>query len=426
MHDLGRASQVNTSQQLPLTLKHNLQHGEFFVKNIRDLDIKNKKLLIRVDFNVPIDEQGNITDDIRIRGVLPTINHALDENARVIIISHMGRPRGQRVEKFSMAPAAKRLSRLIDKEVKLAHDCIGPEVKNMVDAMQAGEVIMLENLRFHPEEQANDEKFSRELASLADVYINDAFAVAHRAHASVVGIPRFVVEAAAGFLLQKEMDYFHRSVGNPMRPLVAIVGGAKVSSKLGALRNLMERVDKMVIGGAMANTFLKSLGHGVGQSKTEDELLDTARELVAQAGKLGVKLYLPIDCIVADKFDARAETKRVTTQEVPDEWMILDIGPATTMLFSEALDDAKTIIWNGPMGAFEMDAFSRGTLAMVQRLASSHALTIVGGGDTDVAVHRAGESNNISYISTGGGAFLMLMEGKELPGVTALQEHNRK
>ncbi|NTV12833.1 MAG: phosphoglycerate kinase [Desulfobulbaceae bacterium] len=395
------------------------------MKNIRDLDINGKKLLIRVDFNVPLDEHGNITDDIRIRGVLPTINHALDENAKVIIISHMGRPKGQRVEKFSMAPAAKRLSRLIGKEVKLAPDCIGPEVKALVAAMQPGEVIMLENLRFHPEEQANDENFSRELAGLADVYINDAFAVAHRAHASVVGIPHFMKEAAAGFLLQKEMDYFHRSVSDPMRPLVAIVGGAKVSSKLGALRNLMERVDKMIIGGAMANTFLKALGHGVGQSKIEDELLDTARELVAQAGKQGVKLYLPADCIVADKFDSRAETKRVTTQEVPEEWMILDIGPATTLLFSEALDDAKTIIWNGPMGAFEMDAFSRGTMAMVQRLASSHALTIVGGGDTDVAVHRAGESNNISYISTGGGAFLMLMEGKELPGVSALQEHNR-
>lgn len=396
------------------------------MKNIRDLDLKGKKLLIRVDFNVPLDEQGNITDDIRIRGVLPTINHALDENARIIILSHMGRPKGQRIEKFSMAPAAKRLSRLIGKDVKLAPDCIGQEVKNLVASMQPGEVIMLENLRFHPEEQANDENFSRELAALADVYINDAFAVAHRAHASVVGIPHFVNEAAAGFLLQKEMDYFHRSVSNPMRPLVAIIGGAKVSSKLGALRNLMERVDKMVIGGAMANTFLKSLGYGVGQSKIEEELLDTARELVEQAGKQGVKLYLPVDCIAADKFDARAESKRVTAQEVPEEWMILDIGPATTLLFSEALDDAKTIIWNGPMGAFEMDAFSRGTMAMVQRLATSHALTIVGGGDTDVAVHRAGESNNISYISTGGGAFLMLMEGKELPGVTALQEHNRR
>jgi len=394
------------------------------LKNIRDLDIKGRKLLIRVDFNVPLDEQGNITDDIRIRGVLPTINYALDEDARIIIISHMGRPKGRRVEKYSMAPAAKRLSRLISKDVKLAPDCIGDEVKAMIDGMQPGEIIMLENLRFHEEEQLNDASFSRELASLGELYINDAFAVAHRAHASVVGIPELINESAAGFLLQKEMDYFDRSVSNPMRPLVAIIGGAKVSSKLGALRNLLDRVDKMIIGGAMANTFLKSMGHGVGQSRVEDDLLDTARELLKKAADQGVKLYLPVDCIVADKFDPRAETKQTTVQEVPAEWMILDIGPASTTLFSEALDDAKTIIWNGPMGAFEMDAYSRGTMAMVQRVASSHALTIVGGGDTDVAVHRAGESNNISYISTGGGAFLMLMEGKELPGVAALKKNS--
>ncbi|MEW6500771.1 MAG: phosphoglycerate kinase [Thermodesulfobacteriota bacterium] len=392
------------------------------MKNIRDIDIREKKVLIRVDFNVPLDDQRNITDDIRIRGVLPTINHALDENARIIIMSHMGRPKGQRKEEFSLAPAAKRLSRLISKEVKLAPDCIGPEVKAMVDAMRPGDVILLENLRFHAEEQANDENFSRELADLADVYINDAFAVAHRAHASVVGVTRFSKQCGAGFLLQKEMDYFHRSVSNPMRPLVAIVGGAKVSSKLGALRNLMDRVDKMVIGGAMANTFLKSMGYEVGQSKVEDDLLETARELIDKAKAQGVKLYLPVDCIVADRFEARAESKRVTTQEVPKEWMVLDIGPATTALFTEALEDAKTIIWNGPMGAFEMDAFSRGTMAMVQSVARSHALTIVGGGDTDVAVHQAGESNNISYISTGGGAFLMLMEGKKLPGVDALEQ----
>ncbi|MFZ5774198.1 MAG: phosphoglycerate kinase [Thermodesulfobacteriota bacterium] len=390
------------------------------MKNIRDLDIKGKRLLIRVDFNVPLDEQKNITDDIRIRGVLPTINHALDENAKIIIMSHMGRPKGTRNMDFSLAPAAKRLSRLINKEVTLAPDCIGPETRAMVEAMQPGDVLLLENLRFHAEEQQNDEGFASQLASLCDIYINDAFAVAHRAHASVVGVTQFVDQCAAGFLLQKEMDYFHRSVSNPMRPLVAIVGGAKVSSKLGALHNLMDRVDKMIIGGAMANTFLKSIGQDMGKSKVEDELLDTARELINKAKRLGVKLYLPVDCIVADRFEARAESKRVTVQEVPPEWMVLDIGPATTMLFSEALEDAKTIIWNGPMGAFEMDAFSRGTMAMVQHVARSHALTIVGGGDTDVAVHQAGESNNISYISTGGGAFLMLMEGKALPGVEAL------
>jgi len=395
------------------------------MKNIRDLDIKGKKVLIRVDFNVPLDDQQNITDDTRIRGVLPTLNYALDENAKVIIMSHLGRPKGERRPEFSLAPAAKRLSRLLDKEVRLAQDCIGPEVRAMVEAMSPGSVLLLENLRFHAEEQQNDEGFASQLAGLCDVYVNDAFAVAHRAHASVVGVTQFVEQCAAGFLLQKEMDYFHRSVSNPMRPLVAIVGGAKVSSKLGALHNLMDRVDKMVIGGAMANTFLKSIGHDLGKSKVEDDLLDTARELINKAKRQGVKLYLPVDCIVADRFEARAETKRVTSQEVPADWMVLDIGPATTLLFAEALEDAKTIIWNGPMGAFEMDAFSRGTFAMVQRLAQSHALTIVGGGDTDVAVHQAGESNNISYISTGGGAFLMLMEGKELPGVAALEAKAR-
>ena len=391
------------------------------MKNIRDLDIKGKKLLIRVDFNVPLDEQLNITDDIRIRGVLPTLNYALDENAKVIICSHLGRPKGERRPQFSLAPAAKRLSRLLNKEVVLAPDCIGAETKAIVEAMQPGSVVLLENLRFHAEEQQNDEGFASQLASLCDIYINDAFAVAHRAHASVVGVTQFVEQCAAGFLLQKEMDYFHRSVSNPMRPLVAIVGGAKVSSKLGALDNLMDRVDKMIIGGAMANTFLKSIGHDMGQSKVEDELLDTARELLNKAKRLGVKLYLPVDCIVADRFEARAESKRVTVQEVPADWMVLDIGPATTVLFAEAMESAKTIIWNGPMGAFEMDAFSRGTMAMVQHVARSHALTIVGGGDTDVAVHKAGESSNISYISTGGGAFLMLMEGKKLPGVEALE-----
>jgi phosphoglycerate kinase len=391
------------------------------MKNIKDLDIREKKILIRVDFNVPLDEHGNITDDIRIRGVLPTLNYALDEHAKIIICSHLGRPKGQRDEKFSLAPAAKRLSRLISKDVTLAPDCIGRETRELINKMLPGDVVMLENLRFHPEEQQNDVEFSRQLAELADVYINDAFAVAHRAHASVVGVVAHMQQCAAGFLLQKEMEYFHRSVGDPKRPLIALIGGAKVSSKLGALRNLMERVDKMIIGGAMANTFMKSMGYEIGQSKVEDELLDTARELIDLARKQGVKLYLPVDCIAADQFDAKAATMTVTVQEVPKNWMILDIGPATITLFSEALEAARTIIWNGPMGAFEMEPFAKGTMAMVKKLASSHALTIVGGGDTDVAVHRAGESNNISYISTGGGAFLMLMEGKTLPGVAALE-----
>ena len=391
------------------------------MKNIRDLDIKEKKVLIRVDCNVPLDEHGNITDDTRIRGVLPTINYALDENAKVIICSHMGRPKGEYQKEFSLAPVAKRLSRLLDKEVKLAPDCIGAEVETMVSQMAQGDVLLLENLRFHAEEKKNDPEFCKQLAKLADVYINDAFAVAHRAHASVVGVVEYFKDYAAGFLLQQEMDYFNRSVSNPSRPLVAIVGGAKVSSKLGALRNMIDRVDKMIIGGAMANTFLKAQGYEVGSSRVEDDLLDTANELIAKAQKQGVKLYLPVDCIVADRFDPKAETRRTTAQEVPENWMILDIGPASTMLFGEALEDAGTIIWNGPMGAFEMEAFAKGTMAMVRKLASSRALTIVGGGDTDVAVHSAGESSNISYISTGGGAFLMLMEGKVLPGVEALE-----
>ncbi len=391
------------------------------MRNIKDINIKETRVLIRVDFNVPLDEQGNITDDIRIRGVLPTINHCLDEHAKIIIMSHMGRPKGQRNEKFSMAPAAKRLSRLIGKEVKLAPDCIGSEVQAMVDAMAPGDVIMLENLRFYANEQENDPTFSKQLAELADVYINDAFAVAHRAHASVVGVTEHAKTCGAGFLLQQEIDYFNRAVSDPMRPLVAVVGGAKVSSKLGALRNMLDRVDKMIVGGAMANTFLKALGYEVGASKVEEDLIETAKELMEKAVSKGVKFYLPVDCIVADQFDARAETKTTTVQEVPGKWMILDIGPASTKLFAEALENARTIVWNGPMGAFEMDAYSRGTMAMVQEVARSHALTIVGGGDTDVAVHRAGESSNISYISTGGGAFLMLMEGKSLPGVSALE-----
>ncbi len=396
------------------------------MRNIKDINIKEKRVLIRVDFNVPLDEQGNITDDIRIRGVLPTLNYCLDEHAKIIIMSHMGRPKGQRNEKFSMAPAAKRLSRLLGKDVELAPDCVGDKVKAMVDAMAPGDVIMLENLRFYTHEQENDPGFSKQLAELADVFINDAFAVAHRAHASVVGVTEFAAICGAGFLLQQEIDYFNRAVSDPMRPLVAVVGGAKVSSKLGALRNMLDRVDKMIVGGAMANTFLKALGYEVGLSKVEDDLLETAKELMEKAADKGVKFYLPVDCIVADQFDARAETKTTTVQEVPKKWMILDIGPASTKLFTEALENARTIVWNGPMGAFEMDAYSRGTMAMVQEVARSHALTIVGGGDTDVAVHRAGESGNISYISTGGGAFLMLMEGKSLPGVTALEAKNRQ
>ncbi len=390
------------------------------MKNIRDLEIRGKRVLIRVDFNVPMDAQGRIADDIRIRKVLPTLRYGLEQGAGLILCSHMGRPKGRPAEEYSLAPAAAGLSRLLGREVRLAPDCVGEEVKEMVARLAPGEVLLLENLRFHAEEEKNDPGFAEQLAELADVYINDAFAVSHRAHASVVGVTKFVAQCGAGFLLQKEMDYFHQSISEPVRPLVAIVGGAKVSSKLGALRNMLHKVDKMVIGGAMANTFLKSMGMAVGNSKVEEDLLDTAREFLAAAGEQGVSLYLPVDCVVADAFDARAVSKQVPVQEIPAKWLALDIGPATVTLFIEALADARTIVWNGPMGAFEMDAFARGTMAMAQAVANSHALSITGGGDSNAAIKKAGVADNISYMSTGGGAFLMLLEGKELPGVKVL------
>lgn len=391
------------------------------MKTIRDLELNGKRVLIRTDFNVPMNEQGEITDDLRIRMVLPTLEYALAQGAKVIIASHMGRPKGKRVEKYSLAPVAKRLAELTGKEVKLAPDCVGPEADAAVFALNAGEILLLENLRYHTEEEANDAAFSQQLAALADVYINDAFAVSHRAHASVAGVTEHVKEKAAGLLLHKELDYFHRAIDAPQRPLVAIVGGAKVSSKLNALTRMLDKVDKMLIGGAMANTFLKSQGFAVGASKVEDDLLDSARQVLADAKAKGVKVYLPVDVIAADRFAPDAVCKQVTVQDIPEGWMALDIGPASVICFSEVLADAKTIVWNGPMGAFEVDAFARGTMALAHAVASSHALSITGGGDSNAAVTQSGEAANISYMSTGGGAFLELMEGKVLPGVAALE-----
>jgi phosphoglycerate kinase len=390
------------------------------VKTLRDIELTGKRVLVRVDFNVPMNEAGEITDDLRIRTVLPTLRYLLEQKARVIVCTHMGRPKGQRVEKYSLAPAAAYLANLLGQPVPLAPDCIGPEVAAAVAALQDGQILMLENLRFHPEEEKNDPEFSRQLASVADVYVNDAFAVSHRAHASVVGVTLHVREKAAGFLLQKEVEYFHRSIDAPQRPLVAIVGGAKVSGKLEALRNMLGRVDKMIIGGAMANTFLKSQGYGVGVSKVEDDLLTTADALLRQAREKNIKVYLPVDVIVADRFAPDAVCKQVTVQDIPDNWMALDIGPASVVCFNEVLADAKTIVWNGPMGAFEMDAFARGTMAMAHTVAASHALSVTGGGDSNAAIAQSGEADNISYMSTGGGAFLEMMEGKILPGVKAL------
>nr|MBF0220956.1 phosphoglycerate kinase [Desulfobulbaceae bacterium] len=390
------------------------------MKTIKDLNVTDKKVLMRVDFNVPFDDSGNITDNTRIDGVLPTIKHLLEQGAKLILCSHCGRPKGERIDKYSLAPVSKKLSELLGKDVPLAPDCIGPETEKMASDLKSGQILLLENLRFHGGETKNDPQFSKQLASLADIYINDAFAVSHRAHASVEGVTHYVNECAAGFLLQREIDFFKRSVANPERPLTAILGGAKVSSKLGAINNMLDKVNNMIVGGAMANTFLKAQGFEIGKSLVEDDLLETAKTLINLAKEKKVAFHLPVDCVVADSFSAEAKTKIVLIADVPQDWMILDIGPATIRKFAEALTGSKTIVWNGPMGAFEMDAFANGSLQMVEAVTQSKALSVVGGGDTNVVINKAKAGNKVSYMSTGGGAFLMLMEGKSLPGVDAL------
>ncbi len=396
------------------------------MKTIKEIDISGKRVFIRVDVNVPMDKFQNITDDNRIKAILPTVQYALDHHAKVILSSHLGRPKGKVVSEMSLSPVAKRLGRYLNKSVKMAPDCVGSEVEALVGQMMPGDIILLENLRFHQGEQDNDETFAAELARLCDVYINDAFAVCHRRNASVEAITRFVPVCGAGFLLQNELSYFKKALDNPARPLVAIVGGAKISSKLTALENMLNQVDKFIVGGAMANTFLKSMGIDVGKSRTEDDLVMTAGNLMKKATDKGVKFYVPVDAVVAGSQNPDADIKIVPVQEVPDGSMIMDIGPATSLLFEEVLADAKTIVWNGPMGVFEEEPFSKGTLAMARTVAESSALSIVGGGDTDVAIHKAGESDRITYISTGGGAFLALLEGKPLPGVAALDKVNMR
>ena len=395
------------------------------MRTIKDINLSGKRVLFRVDVNVPLDEHQNITDDSRIRAVLPTLEYALDHNAKLIVASHMGRPKGV-VPALSLTPVAKRLGRLLKEDVVMAKDCVGSEVKELVNKMKIGNVVLLENLRFHPEEQKNDDTFAKALAELCDVYINDAFAVCHRTNASVVAITKFAPLSGAGFLLLREINYFEKAMDDPKRPLIAIVGGGKVSSKIGTLDNMLHHVDKLIIGGAMANTFLKSYGHDVGKSRVEMDLIEVAASVMRKAAENGIKFYLPVDAVVASHFDEKAEIKIVPIQEIPQDWMALDIGPATSLLYSQVLYDGKTIIWNGPMGVFEMDAFSRGTYAMARSVANSYALSIVGGGDTDVAIHKSGETDRITYISTGGGAFLSLLEGKTLPAVDALDVAEEK
>lgn len=391
-------------------------------QTIQDVDLRNKRVIIRADFNVPLDDALQITDDTRIRSTLPTINRAVDEGARVILCSHLGRPNGKPDPKLSLAPVAKRLQRLLGKEVTFAPDCIGTAVETLVARMKPGDVLLLENLRFHPGEEKNDEAFARALASLADVYINDAFGAAHRAHASLVGITKFIKVAAAGYLLKREIEYLEGAVADPVRPFVAILGGAKVSGKIEIIENLGKRVDKVIIGGGMAFTFIKAMRLEIGNSLVEDDMLEFARGIQEHAFSRGVKFYLPVDCVVAHSREPGAETKIVPVQEIPKGWYALDIGPASVKLFSEAVQNAKTILWNGPMGVFEIDAFARGTFAMAHAVANAYALTIVGGGDTALAVHRAGESESMTFISTGGGAALELLEGKQLPGLVALPD----
>jgi len=391
------------------------------MKFIKDVDLKNKSVLVRVDFNVPLTREGRIDDDSRIQAALPTLRYAVEAGAKLIVASHLGRPKGEALPEFSMSPVAERLGELMGVAVTMAPDCVGSEVEALADSMKSGEVVLLENLRFHKEEQANDDAFGKALGRLCDVYVNDAFAVSHRSHASVVAVTAYVPEKAAGFLLEKELSWFEKAMHDPRRPLVAVVGGAKISSKLTALENMLQHVDKIIIGGAMANTFLKFFGHAVGESKIEPERVETAGEVYQRSVAQGIKFYLPVDVVVADRFEADAQNRAVPIQEIPDGWMAMDIGPATATLYTEALADAGTIVWNGPMGVFEMEAFSKGTSDISRALVSSKATTIVGGGDTGSAVHKTGEAERISYISTGGGAFLTLMEGKVLPAVAALE-----
>ena len=392
------------------------------LQEINKIDIANKKVFIRCDFNVPVDEFGSITDDRRIKSALSTIKYCLDNDCSIIIASHFGRPKDGYEDKFSLKPVAKRLHKLLKEEVKLAPNVICDATIKMANELKSGEIMLLENMRFEKGETKNDPELSKTLASLADIYINDAFGVSHRAHASVEGIAHHFDSnhKAAGFLLAKEIKFFYHIIEEPKRPFVSIVGGSKVSGKLEALYNLVPKVDKIIIGGGMAFTFLKALGHEVGNSLVELDLLEEATKIMSEAKKLGVKLYLPVDVIVAETFDAESKAKATTIQEIPSDWMGLDIGPASATLFAQALEDANTILWNGPMGVYEMEKFAKGSTKLSHAVASSFATTVVGGGDTADLVRRTGDEEEMTFISTGGGASLELIEGKVLPGVKAL------
>ncbi|MCB0343732.1 MAG: phosphoglycerate kinase [Bdellovibrionales bacterium] len=390
------------------------------MKRMSEIELKGKRVFIRADLNVPLDEHRKIADDTRIRAALETVKLALKNGASVILASHLGRPKGEHDDSFSLAPVAKRIGELLGQEVALAPDCVGEETAAMAKALKPGQVLLLENLRFNSGETSNDQTFAKQLAALADCYINDAFGTAHRAHASTAGIVNFIDSAAAGLLLENELDFFAKAFENPKRPLAAIFGGAKISTKLAAIKNTAAKADKILIGGAMANTFFAADGLNIGSSLYEPELLDTAREVREFVKTNDCELLLPTDVIVGSEFSAKAETRVVNVDSIPDGWMALDIGPRTITAFVEALGSCSTIIWNGPMGAFEMKPFSNGTYAIVDALAASEGLTVVGGGDTDLALHERHAVEKMGYVSTGGGAFLKLLEGSSLPAVEAL------
>lgn len=389
-------------------------------KSVKDIDVKGKRVFVRVDFNVPL-AGDQITDDTRIRKALPTIQYLMEQGAKVVLASHLGRPKGEVVDKYRLTPVAKRLSELLGKEVVKVNESVGAEPQQAIGNMQEGDVLLLENVRFHAEETKNDEKYARELAELADIFVNDAFGAAHRAHASTAGIAEYL-PAVAGFLMEKELENLGKAVSNPERPFVAIIGGAKVSDKIGVIENLLSKVDVLIIGGGMANTFMRAQGYDTGKSLVEPDKVKLAKELLERAKSSKMELLLPTDALVALAMEPTAQQKIVPVNEIPEEWMVLDIGPASAEKFAAAVQKAATVVWNGPMGVFEMEPFAKGTEAVAKALAESNATTIVGGGDSVAAVNKVGVADKISHISTGGGASLEFLEGKVLPGVAALQD----
>ncbi len=391
------------------------------MKTLDEIDFGGKRVFMRVDFNVPLDKERRVTDDLRIRAVLPSIRKVLDSGGRLVLASHLGRPKGKVVPELSLKPVADYLSTLLGFSVPLAADCIGPRVRDQASGLKNGQALLLENLRFHPEEEKNDPEFSRQLAGLCDIYINEAFSASHRAHASVEGITRFVPGCAAGYQLQKEIEYFNKALENPQRPLAIVIGGAKVSTKIGVLENLISRADYLLIGGAMANTFFKAQGKQVGKSLVEDDLIETAARLIDSAKKKGVKIFLPVDAVVSVSAESCGDVRQVSIDNVPADTQILDIGSQSIQVFESVLANCKTIVWNGPMGVFEKPPFNNGTFKLAEFLGSLNALTVIGGGDSAAAVRKADMEDKVSYVSTGGGAFLELMEGKKLPGITALE-----